>query len=301
LWYQLNIDQDLISKADKDAKKASDLAAAGDISGAISTGLGVIPGAGFVTAGIDLASAIAGNTAQDAFKSAIEKLNEALHGANITLVNSYLAYDNWQSDFEDIGYIIESAPKEVCCPPSYDKTGGGKDGAGRDPIVPKNIFTPGHGSYPPPPDILWDPPPGGYPPSKDPTTPSDPGEGGILWDPPLPGGDRPNVPSGPSGSSNPWGPEPYRHGFRGDNPNVQSGPRIFWDKGTSYSPTHEPESGFLISNATIIFNSQPGNRANFYSTFEVQNRWQALLFGLHPDNIWKAEAEKKYYYKPRFR
>jgi hypothetical protein len=187
-------------------------------------------------------------------------------------------------------------------------------------------LTPGHGSCKNPDDILWDPPRGGEPPnvpsgSSNPWGPepyrlwppggssSKPGTGGgILWDPPLPGGDKPNVLSGPSGSSNPWGPEPYRPGLAGEKPNVNSGPYILWD------PVRQAPGGqnilwnnritfddYVENRGLYGFNPQPEPPAIDYNFDEFEERRQGLLFGHHPDNIWKAEAEKKYYYKPKFR
>ncbi|MBM3436957.1 MAG: RHS repeat-associated core domain-containing protein, partial [Bacteroidetes bacterium] len=114
LWFQVHIDRDLIDKAAKDAEKASDMATTGDLVGAINQGIGYIPVVGDVlSVAIDIASS--GLDAGGAYESAIEKLNNAIQGAHADLADYYFAHDHWQSDFEDVGYIIEGSPKEVCC------------------------------------------------------------------------------------------------------------------------------------------------------------------------------------------
>jgi hypothetical protein len=284
LWLQVNIDPDLKDKAAKAAEKASDLAAGEDLVGAVNTGLGWIPGVSTaLSIGIDLASMAAGEALNsgEAYENAIDKLMDAMNGAYASVADWEFWYNNWQSDFEDIGYIIEGTPKEVACPPSYDKTGGPKDKDGHDPITPKPVYTPGHGSCKPPDDILWDPPRGGNP---------------------------PNVPTGPSGFQNPGGPEPYRLWTDRQKPYTLSGPHILWDPvrkspggqnilwkgGSGFDEVVQQMVDYAVYShkpkppAQLYFN--PPDLDDFVST-------RTLIYNLVPDDIWKSESEKKYYYK----
>jgi hypothetical protein len=116
------------------------------------------------------------------------------------------------------------------------------------------------------------------------------------------------VPTGPSGFQNPGGPEPYRLWTDRQKPYTLSGPHILWDPvrkspggqnilwkgGSGFDEVVQQMVDYAVYShkpkppAQLYFN--PPDLDDFVST-------RTLIYNLVPDDIWKSESEKKYYYK----